>query len=65
MLYILAIFIPPLAVLFTGRFGSFLLNILLTLLAYIPGLIHAVIVIRDQKHKKDIERILRRSNKRS
>ncbi|TDL31528.1 YqaE/Pmp3 family membrane protein [Jeotgalibacillus sp. S-D1] len=59
MLYILAIFLPPLAVLFTGRFGSFLLNILLTLLGYIPGLIHAVIVIRDEKHKKDMDKIMR------
>lgn len=59
MLYILAIFLPPLAVLFTGRFGSFLLNILLTLLGYIPGLIHAVIVIRDEKHRKNMDKVLR------
>ncbi|PPA71134.1 YqaE/Pmp3 family membrane protein [Jeotgalibacillus proteolyticus] len=58
MLYILAIFLPPVAVLFTGRFGSFLLNILLTILGYIPGLIHAIIVVRDQKHKKDMENLL-------
>ena len=58
MLYILAILLPPLAVFFTGRFKSFLLNILLTILGYIPGLIHAIIVIRDEKHKKDMERII-------
>jgi len=58
MLYILAIFLPPVAVLFTGRFGSFLINILLTLLGFIPGLVHAIIVIRDQKHTKDMERIM-------
>ncbi len=61
MLYILAIFLPPLAVLFTGRFGSFLLNILLTILGYIPGLIHAIIVIRDEKHKKDMQQYMRKS----
>ncbi|MDG5472886.1 YqaE/Pmp3 family membrane protein [Jeotgalibacillus sp. ET6] len=55
MLYIIAIFLPPLAVLFTGRFGSFLLNILLTILGFIPGLIHAVIVIRDERHKKEMK----------
>ncbi|KIL48700.1 YqaE/Pmp3 family membrane protein [Jeotgalibacillus campisalis] len=55
MLYILAIFLPPAAVLFTGRFGSFLLNILLTILGFIPGLVHAIIVIRDEKHKKEMK----------
>ena len=61
MLYIIAIFLPPLAVLLTGRIGSFFLNILLTILGFIPGLIHAVIVIRDQKHSKDVERIMKKS----
>ncbi|TFE02502.1 YqaE/Pmp3 family membrane protein [Jeotgalibacillus sp. R-1-5s-1] len=61
MLYILAIFLPPLAVLFTGRFGSFLLNILLTILGYIPGLIHAVIVVRDQRHRKEMDRYMNKN----
>ncbi|WP_227396466.1 YqaE/Pmp3 family membrane protein [Jeotgalibacillus aurantiacus] len=61
MLYILAIFLPPLAVLFTGRFGSFLLNILLTILGYIPGLIHAVIVVRDQRHRKEMNRYMNKN----
>ncbi|KIL52114.1 YqaE/Pmp3 family membrane protein [Jeotgalibacillus soli] len=59
MLYILAIIFPPLAVLFTGKFGHFLLNIVLTFLGYIPGLIHAIIIIRDQKQKKEIKKMLR------
>lgn len=52
MLYILAILLPPLAVLFTGRIGHFFLNILLTMLGYVPGLVHAVIIVRDQRYKK-------------
>lgn len=43
-----AILLPPLGVaLEEGLSGQFLLNILLTLLGYIPGIIHAVIVIAD------------------
>ena len=43
---ILSIIIPPLGVFFTVGLGlQFWLNILLTLLGYLPGLIHAVWVI--------------------
>lgn len=43
ILYIIAFFFPPIAVLFRSGCCSqdLLLNVLLTLLAYIPGLIHA------------------------
>ena len=43
---IAAIFIPPLGVfLQVGLTGQFWLNLLLTLLGYIPGIIHAVWII--------------------
>ena len=43
---ILAILLPPLGVfLEVGLTGHFWLNILLTLLGYIPGIIHALYVI--------------------
>jgi uncharacterized membrane protein YqaE (UPF0057 family) len=43
---ILSVLIPPLGVfLQVGLTGHFWLNILLTLLGYIPGLIHAIWVI--------------------
>jgi uncharacterized membrane protein YqaE (UPF0057 family) len=43
---LLAILLPPLGVfLQVGLTGHFWLNILLTLLGYIPGIIHAVYVI--------------------
>jgi uncharacterized membrane protein YqaE (UPF0057 family) len=43
---LLAIFLPPVGVLLTVGFGgAFWLNILLTLLGYIPGIVHAVWVI--------------------
>lgn len=47
---ILAIFLPPIAVLVTSGIGvQFFLNILLTILGIVPGMIHALyIVMRDR-----------------
>ena len=43
---ILAIILPPLGVFFTvGLRGTFWLNVLLTILGFLPGVIHAVWVI--------------------
>ncbi len=43
---IIAVILPPLGVfLQVGFSGQFFLNILLTLLGYIPGIIHAVWII--------------------
>jgi uncharacterized membrane protein YqaE (UPF0057 family) len=43
---LLAILLPPLGVFFeVGLAGHFWLNILLTLLGYIPGIVHALYVI--------------------
>ncbi|MEX0823223.1 MAG: YqaE/Pmp3 family membrane protein [Balneolaceae bacterium] len=43
---ILAILLPPVGVFLTvGIGGAFWLNILLTILGYIPGIVHAVWVI--------------------
>jgi len=46
LLILLSILLPPLAVaLSAGLGGRFWLNILLTLLGYIPGLVHAIWVV--------------------
>ena len=46
ILVILAFFVPPLAVFFKVGIGSqFWINLLLTLLLFVPGIIHALIVI--------------------
>ncbi|MCG6156425.1 YqaE/Pmp3 family membrane protein [Rubinisphaera margarita] len=43
---LLAIFLPPVGVFFEVGLGfHFWLNILLTILGYIPGIIHAVYII--------------------
>ena len=50
MHYIIAILFPPLAVLMQGRILGTLLNIVLTLCFYFPGLIHAWIVVTQEKN---------------
>jgi uncharacterized membrane protein YqaE (UPF0057 family) len=45
MLYLLAVILPPVAVLLRGKPIQALLNLVLTLFFWIPGVIHAWIVI--------------------
>lgn len=47
MIYLIAIFCPPLAVLIAGKPKQAVINLLLTVLFYAPGLVHAVIVIKN------------------
>lgn len=49
MLYLLAIVLPPLAVLLVGKPFQALLNLILTLFFWLPGAIHAVLVVHDKK----------------
>lgn len=44
--FILAVFLPPLGVLAErGCSGALLINIILTCLGYIPGIVHAIYII--------------------
>ena len=47
MRYFLAILLPPIAVLLCGKPGQMILNIILTLLGWIPGVIHALFVVHN------------------
>ena len=51
MMYFLAIILPPLAVLFTGRPFQAFLNFILCLFFYIPGVVHAVLLVHEKKTK--------------
>lgn len=55
MLFFLAVILPPVAVLLTGRLGSFFLSLILTLLGWLPGVIHAFFVVTDYKNEKRME----------
>jgi uncharacterized membrane protein YqaE (UPF0057 family) len=58
MRYFLAIVLPPLAVLFCGKPIQFLLNILLTLLGWIPGVVHAILVVNNYLADKRTNKIV-------
>lgn len=52
---LISILIPPLGVFLRVGFGlHFWLNILLTLLGYIPGLIHAIWIIASHRTRDDL-----------
>ena len=61
MRYLLAVILPPVAVLICGKPIQALLNLVLTLLFWIPGLIHAIFVVNgyyaDQRTDRVIEAI--------
>jgi len=49
MMYLLAILLPPVAVLFVGRPFQAFLNLILTLFFWLPGAIHAILVVHEKK----------------
>ncbi len=58
MRYFLAILLPPLAVLLCGKPIQFILNIFLTLLGWIPGVIHAILVVNGHLADKRTGKIV-------
>ena len=64
MLYLLAILLPPVAVLLCGKPVQFILNIILTLLFWIPGMVHAILVVNSHladKRTARLEKAIRES----
>ncbi len=59
MLYLLAVLVPPLAVLLAGKPFQAILNVLLTLLFWIPGTVHAIFVAHNYYADKWQDRMLR------
>ena len=61
MRYLLAIILPPVAVLICGKPIQALINLVLTVLFWIPGMIHALFVVNgyyaDQRTDRVIEAI--------
>jgi uncharacterized membrane protein YqaE (UPF0057 family) len=58
MRYLLAILLPPLAVLLCGRPLQALLNLVLTLCLWVPGMIHAILVVHQHHQDRNAERII-------
>jgi uncharacterized membrane protein YqaE (UPF0057 family) len=62
-MYLVAILCPPLAVLFSGKPFQAIINIILSLIFYFPGLIHAIMVVKDSKDEKRHKEMISRMNK--
>lgn len=66
-MYLLAILLPPVAVLLCGKPIQALLNVILTLIFWIPGVIHAFMVVNERKADKradrQAEKIVKAQNK--
>ncbi|MCC6229466.1 MAG: YqaE/Pmp3 family membrane protein [Phycisphaerales bacterium] len=60
MRYLLAILLPPVAVLFCGKPFQALLNLVLTLCFWVPGMVHAILVAHDYYEDKRAERLFAR-----
>ncbi|MBL7214980.1 MAG: YqaE/Pmp3 family membrane protein [Phycisphaerae bacterium] len=58
MRYFLAIILPPLAVLLCGKPIQFILNIFLTILGWIPGVIHAILVVNSHLADKRADKVV-------
>lgn len=56
MMYLLAIILPPVAVLLAGKPIQAVINFILTLFFWIPGAIHAILVVKDKKADQRMER---------
>ncbi len=58
MRFFLAIVLPPLAVLLCGKPLQALLNLFLTLFLWIPGVVHACLVVNAHLADQRAERVL-------
>lgn len=54
--YFLAILLPPLAILLSGKPFQAILNIFLLILGWLPGVIHEVLVVKEVKDDKRMKK---------
>ncbi|MFA9560173.1 YqaE/Pmp3 family membrane protein [Evansella sp. AB-rgal1] len=59
MMYLLAVILPPVAVLFCGKPIQAILNFFLTLFFWLPGAIHACMVVADKRADKRMKKYYR------
>ena len=59
MRYLLAILLPPIAVLSCGKPFQAIINLVLTLCLWIPGMIHALFVVYNYHEDRRADRVIR------
>ena len=57
-MYLLAIFLPPVAVLLCGKPIQAVLNLFLTMALWIPGVVHAFMVVSARNADKRTNRLI-------
>lgn len=63
MMYLLAIFCPPLAVLFSGKPFQALVNCGLCICLIFPAIIHAWMIVKESKADKRNKKLIKAINK--
>jgi len=58
MRYFIAIILPPLAVLLCGKPFQALLNLILTMIFWVPGVVHALFVVHSHLADQRTERLI-------
>jgi uncharacterized membrane protein YqaE (UPF0057 family) len=58
MLYLLAILLPPVAVLIAGKPFQAALNLVLCLFLWVPGAVHACLIVHERKADARTRRII-------
>jgi uncharacterized membrane protein YqaE (UPF0057 family) len=59
MLYLLSFLLPPLAVLLAGKPLQALLSLVLTMLGWVPGVVHALFVVNAHYADRRTDRIIK------
>lgn len=62
MMYLLAVVLPPVAVLFSGKPVQAFLNLILTLFFWFPGAIHAILVVKDRRDDKRMKKYIKETS---
>ena len=55
---ILCIFLPPIAAGIAGGFSSFLINLILTCIGWLPGIVHAYMVTKNARVEEKNEELV-------
>lgn len=58
MIYLLCLLLPPVAVLKRGSKGQAFLNLLLSLAFWVPGVIHALLVVNGANEDARTQRVV-------
>lgn len=59
MRYLFAVLLPPVAVLMCGKPVQAVLSLVLTLLGWLPGVIHAVLVVNNYEADRRNQELIR------